>query len=73
LERITIRPDIVIEKIDENLYYLHTNGKNIDRGKPFTLRQMYVYNECWKSSKSLINSQLKYNNILQEDFILLIK
>jgi 5-methylcytosine-specific restriction enzyme subunit McrC len=52
---ITIRPDIVIEKGDET-YIIDTKWKNISGNKPSTndLRQMYLNNECWKSSKALL-------------------
>jgi len=57
---ITIRPDIVIEKkVDEqnkDILIIDTKWKNIDDSKPSThdLRQMYVYNEYWKSKRSLL-------------------
>lgn len=57
---ITIRPDIVLEKkIDENnidILIIDTKWKNIDQSQPSThdLRQMYVYNEYWKSTRSLL-------------------
>lgn len=52
---ISIRPDIVLEN-DEEQFIIDTKWKNIGNDKPSThdLRQMYVYNEYWKSSKSLL-------------------
>lgn len=52
---ISIRPDIVLENDDE-LFIIDTKWKNIGNDKPSThdLRQMYVYNEYWKSNKSLL-------------------
>ncbi len=57
---ITIRPDIVLEKkIDEKnkkILIIDTKWKNIDQSQPSThdLRQMYVYNEYWKSTRALL-------------------
>ena len=53
---ITIRPDIVLEKNKEVILIIDTKWKNIDQSQPSThdLRQMYVYNEYWKSTKSLL-------------------
>ena len=53
--RIKIRPDIVIEKSDKT-YVIDTKWKNIGGSKPSTndLRQMYVYNEYWDSTKALL-------------------
>lgn len=57
---ITIRPDIVLKKkIDDentNILIIDTKWKNIDQSQPSThdLRQMYVYNEYWKSTRSLL-------------------
>ncbi|MDQ1854911.1 McrC family protein [Chryseobacterium sp. WLY505] len=52
---ISIRPDIVLENDDEK-FIIDTKWKNIGNDKPSThdLRQMYVYNEYWKSNKSLL-------------------
>ncbi len=52
---ISIRPDIVLENDDEQ-FIIDTKWKNIGNDKPSThdLRQMYVYNEYWKSNKSLL-------------------
>lgn len=53
---ITIRPDIVLKKNDEVALIIDTKWKNIDQSQPSThdLRQMYVYNEYWKSEKALL-------------------
>lgn len=53
---ITIRPDIVLKKKDEVVLIIDTKWKNIDQSKPSThdLRQMYVYNDYWSSTKSLL-------------------
>lgn len=57
---ITIRPDIVLEKKKDNedkeILIIDTKWKNIDYSNPSThdLRQMYVYNEYWKSTRSLL-------------------
>ncbi|RZJ48597.1 MAG: restriction endonuclease [Flavobacterium sp.] len=52
---ISIRPDIVLRNI-ENTYIIDTKWKNIDCSKPSIndLRQMYVYNEYWKSTKAML-------------------
>jgi len=52
---IKIRPDIVIENSDKT-YVIDTKWKNIGGSKPSTndLRQMYVYNEYWDSTKALL-------------------
>ena len=51
----TIRPDIVIEK-DGEIFIIDTKWKNIQSNKPSTndLRQMYVYNDYWKSNKAIL-------------------
>lgn len=57
---ITIRPDIVLKKKiigeEDKILIIDTKWKNIDQSKPSThdLRQMYVYNEYWNSTKSLL-------------------
>jgi len=69
---ITIRPDIVLEKrLSDNkkeVLIIDTKWKNIDQSKPSThdLRQMYVYNEYWNSTKSFLLYP-SYENDL-EDF-----
>lgn len=52
---ISIRPDIVVKKKDE-MYVIDTKWKNIGNSNPSTqdLRQMYVYNEYWKSVQSML-------------------
>ncbi|OXA73021.1 hypothetical protein B0A67_06145 [Flavobacterium aquidurense] len=52
---ITIRPDIVIKK-DNEKFIIDTKWKNIDHSKPSThdLRQMYVYNDYWESTKAML-------------------
>ncbi|ROI06568.1 restriction endonuclease [Chryseobacterium sp. G0240] len=52
---ISIRPDIVLVS-DKEQFIIDTKWKNIGSNKPSThdLRQMYVYNEYWKSNKSLL-------------------
>lgn len=52
---ISIRPDIVIEKGSDK-YIIDTKWKNISNSKPTThdLRQMYVYNDYWNSTKAML-------------------
>ncbi|MDX1472319.1 MAG: restriction endonuclease, partial [Flavobacteriaceae bacterium] len=52
---ITIRPDIVV-KLNEDIFIIDTKWKNIRNSKPSTqdLRQMYVYNDYWKSFKAVL-------------------
>ena len=54
-QRITIRPDIVIKK-EEEYFVIDTKWKNIQNFNPSTqdLRQMYVYNDYWKSVRSML-------------------
>lgn len=53
---ITIRPDIIVKKNNEVVLIIDTKWKNIDQSKPSThdLRQMYVYNQFWKSERALL-------------------
>lgn len=57
---IAIRPDIVIEKKDNDNKFRHfiidTKWKNVSGGKPSTddLRQMYVYNDYWSSTDAML-------------------
>ncbi len=55
----SLRPDIVIEKgtgADKQTFIIDTKWKNIDFSAPGShdLRQMYVYNEYWKSEKAML-------------------
>ena len=52
---ITIRPDIVVKK-DEKYFVIDTKWKNIQNFNPSTqdLRQMYVYNDYWKSVRAML-------------------
>lgn len=67
---ISIRPDIVIEKNDDT-FIIDTKWKNINGILPSTndLRQMYVYNEYWKSSKAMLLYPSNATQFSQEDFI----
>ncbi|WP_369765332.1 McrC family protein [Flavobacterium sp. WC2429] len=67
---ITIRPDIVIEKGHET-YIIDTKWKNINGGKPSTndLRQIYVYNDYWNSSKAMLLYPSNSTTFTKEDFI----
>lgn len=69
---ITIRPDIVLKKNDEVVLIIDTKWKNIDQSQPSThdLRQMYVYNEYWNSTKSMLLYPSQYNDLKSESFIL---
>jgi 5-methylcytosine-specific restriction enzyme subunit McrC len=56
---ITVRPDIVIEKVEgekKEVFVIDTKWKNINNINPSThdLRQMYVYNEYWNAKKSML-------------------
>lgn len=58
-KNISIRPDIVIEKVEDGKterFIIDTKWKNIDYSEPSThdLRQMYVYNEYWDSKKAML-------------------
>lgn len=67
---INIRPDIVIEKGKET-FIIDTKWKNIKANKPSTadLRQMYVYNEYWNSSKAMLLYPSTNSTFMKEDFI----
>ena len=54
-KNISIRPDIVIEK-NGRVMVIDTKWKHIRDGKPAVddLRQMYVYNDYWKSNKAML-------------------
>lgn len=67
---ITIRPDIVMEKGTET-YIIDTKWKKIKANKPSIddLRQMYVYNEYWKSNKAMLLSPSNSSNFTKDDFI----
>lgn len=73
---ITIRPDIVLEKKTANenkeILIIDTKWKNIDQSQPSThdLRQMYVYNQFWKSTKSLLLYPSQNTDLKNESFIL---
>ncbi len=73
--KITIRPDIVMKRKFDNqekeLLIIDTKWKNIDQSKPSThdLRQMYVYNEFWKSTRSLLLYPAQNTELKKESFI----
>lgn len=52
---INLRPDIVVEK-DGETFVIDTKWKNVGLANPSTqdLRQMYVYNDYWKSFKAVL-------------------
>lgn len=52
---ISIRPDIIIQH-QQDKFIIDTKWKNISDNKPSThdLRQMYVYNDYWKSTKAML-------------------
>lgn len=52
---ISIRPDIVLDNGSDK-FIIDTKWKNISYSKPSThdLRQMYVYNDYWKSDKAML-------------------
>ncbi|NEN25355.1 restriction endonuclease [Cryomorpha ignava] len=53
---MTLRPDIVISQNDETKIIIDTKWKQIEQNKPaiHDLRQMYVYNDHWKSTISIL-------------------
>jgi 5-methylcytosine-specific restriction enzyme subunit McrC len=59
-----------IEKGDET-FIIDTKWKNINGSKPSTndLRQMYVYNDYWKSSKAMLLYPSNNTTFTKEDFI----
>jgi 5-methylcytosine-specific restriction enzyme subunit McrC len=66
---ITIRPDIVIES-GKSKFIIDTKWKNINGSKPSTddLRQMYVYNDYWKSDKAMLlypSNQKSFNGFVE--------
>lgn len=71
---ITIRPDIVVVKNledgEKEILIIDTKWKNINEAPPSThdLRQMYVYNEYWRSKKSLLlypSNQSDFNGFVE--------
>lgn len=62
---IMIRPDIVLKKNGEVVLVIDTKWKNIDQSQPSThdLRQMYVYNEYWRSTQSILLYPSNSNNL----------
>ena len=52
---ILIRPDIVLDNGSDK-FIIDTKWKNISSSKPSThdLRQMYVYNDYWESTKAIL-------------------
>lgn len=73
---ITIRPDIVLEKkindTEKEVLVIDTKWKNIEQSQPSThdLRQMYVYNEFWKSTRAMLLYPSQITNLHSERFIL---
>lgn len=53
---MSLRPDIVIKQNDETQIVIDTKWKQIEGNKPSThdLRQMFVYNDYWKSTKAIL-------------------
>lgn len=74
-KNIAIRPDIVIEKEEmaqKVTYVIDTKWKNLDEAVPSThdLRQMYVYNEYWNSTRAmLLYPSNTFNTVEKEIFI----
>ncbi|MFY7846270.1 McrC family protein [Chryseobacterium gambrini] len=73
---ITIRPDIVLEKkindTGKEVLVIDTKWKNIEQSQPSThdLRQMYVYNEFWKSTRAMLLYPSQITSLHSERFIL---
>ncbi|OVE55492.1 McrC family protein [Chryseobacterium mucoviscidosis] len=73
---ITIRPDIVLEKkindTEKEVLVIDTKWKNIEQSQPSThdLRQMYVYNEFWKSTRAMLLYPSQITSLHSERFIL---
>lgn len=68
---IHIKPDIVIKK-NAKTYVIDTKWKNIDGALPSVqdLRQMYVYNEYWKSTRAMLLYPFNgVNTFTPKDFI----
>lgn len=53
---MSLRPDIIIEKNDETQIVIDTKWKQIEGNRPSSqdLRQMYVYNDYWQSTKAVL-------------------
>lgn len=72
---ITIRPDIVLEKKinaqEKEVLVIDTKWKNIDQSQPSThdLRQMYVYNDYWSSTKAMLLYPAQHTHLGEELFI----
>lgn len=72
---ITIRPDIVLEKKIEDefskILVIDTKWKNIDQSQPSThdLRQMYVYNDYWESTKAMLLYPAHQSDLRTENFM----
>lgn len=64
-DSITLRPDIVIKEDNKTKVIIDTKWKQIKENKPSSedLRQMYVYNDHWKSKSSI----LLYPGIQQDE------
>ncbi|KQB39416.1 McrC family protein [Flavobacterium aquidurense] len=66
---ISIRPDIVIEN-GLHKFIIDTKWKNISYSQPSThdLRQMYVYNDYWKSTKAILlypSNETKFDGFIK--------
>lgn len=53
---MTLRPDIVISQNGQTKIIIDTKWKQVDQNKPsiHDLRQMYVYNDHWKSKIAIL-------------------